>query len=206
MAGLRRRVALSAMLLLAAACSSTTWESKWRDPTAQPVNPQGKTIAALFVSADVGKRRAAEDAIVRAIDQRGGRGVAAYTIIPDELLKNSDATRQKLKDAGCDGVVVMRVLGQQEKLSYVPGTYAGPGPYPYYGAWGYGWGSVYSPGYMTTDTEVSVQTLVYSLVQEKLLWAGTSKTVNPTNIDSFVTEVANAAAYQMSLSGLLVKS
>jgi len=205
MSGSFRRIALGGTLLLfAAACATTEFTSTWKDPTAQAVSPAGKTIAALWVSRDEAKRRAAEDSMVRAIDKQGARGVASYTIVSAEGLKNTEQTREQLRAAGCDGVVVMRVIGQQEKLSYTPGTYYG-GAYPYYGAWGYGWGGAYSPGYLTQDTEVSVQILVYSLTQDKLIWAGTTKTLNPSNVDSFVNELAEAVVWQMNQDGLLVK-
>ena len=204
MSGSFRRSALGAMLLLAA-CATTEFTNTWKDPTAVAINPAGKTVAALWVSRDEAKRRAAEDAMVRALDKNGARGVPSYSIVPAEGLKNTDQTRQLLKNAGCDGVVVMRVVGQQEKLSYTPGAYYG-GPYPYYGAWGYGWGgAAYSPGYVTQDTEVSVQILVYSLVQDKLIWAATTKTLNPSNVDSFVNELSGAVSWQMQQDGMLVK-
>jgi hypothetical protein len=37
-----------------------------------------------------------------------------------------------------------------------------------------------------TNTIVIVETLVYSLRQNKLVWAGESRTTNPTNVDAFV--------------------
>jgi hypothetical protein len=36
-----------------------------------------------------------------------------------------------------------------------------------------------------------------------LIWAGTSRTTNPKNIDSLVKQVANAAARVMSQQGIL---
>jgi hypothetical protein len=50
---------------------------------------------------------------------------------------------------------------------------------------------------------VSVETLVYSLKQNKLVWAGQSQTTNPNNVDSFVREVATAAAQELRKHGLI---
>jgi hypothetical protein len=103
----------------------------------------------------------------------------------------------------------MRVIGEKQRVSYTPGYYAPgyPGFPPYYmrfsGYWGYGWGAVYEPGYLTTDTVVSVETLVYSLTQDKLLWAGTSKTTNPAKVGPFVSELGEAVANEMTKQGLL---
>jgi hypothetical protein len=81
-----------------------------------------------------------------------------------------------------------------------PAGYGGFGPY-----WGYGWNSVYSPGYLSTDTIISVETLVYSLTDDKLLWASTSRTTNPGNLDQLIREVADATANEMAKQGLLAK-
>jgi hypothetical protein len=57
-----------------------------------------------------------------------------------------------------------------------------------------------------TDTLVSVETLVYSLAADRtsqLLWASTSRTTNPSNLDALVSEVASATARQMARDGFL---
>jgi len=48
-----------------------------------------------------------------------------------------------------------------------------------------------------------VETLVYSLDPDELLWAGRTRTVNPSNAAGLFTEVASAAAQEMQSMGLL---
>ena len=57
----------------------------------------------------------------------------------------------------------------------------------------------------TLDKVVKVETLVYSLVQDQLVWAGVSRTVDPARIDDFITELAAAVTNQMAKEGLLTK-
>jgi hypothetical protein len=188
------------------ACVSTTFTSTWKAPDAQPVNPMGKTVAAVFVSSDESRRRVAEDVLVRKLNERGAHGIATYTLIPTEQLRDMNAVHTRLAQAGVEGVVVMRVVGKSRQISYTPSVATFP---PYYrrlsGYWGYGWGAVYEPGYLRTDTLVSVETLVYSLEKDALLWAGTSRTTNPSNIDRFVGELADAVGTEMTKQGLLTK-
>jgi hypothetical protein len=105
-----------------------------------------------------------------------------------------------------EGAVIMRVVSKDQELNYSPGT-SWYGAYPQYGSfggyWGYGWGMAYDPGYLRTDTIVMVETLVYSLVQDKLLWAGQSKTTNPTNIKNFIAELSDGAAKEMRKAGFV---
>lgn len=46
---------------------------------------------------------------------------------------------------------------------------------------------------------------MYSLDRDKLLWASTSRTINPKDLDSLVNEVAAATAKEMVKQGLLAR-
>jgi hypothetical protein len=198
-----RTLILTILIALAACAATTTFTSTWKAPDATVISPVGKTVATVFVSRDESKRRAGEDAMARSINAFGGHGLPAYTVIPDESAVNAEQARAKLKEAGANAVVTMRVVGKDQQVTYTPGYtapsyYGGFGPY-----WGYGWGTVSSPGYLTTDTLVSVETLLYSLDRDKLLWASTSRTTNPENLDTLVKEIADATANEMVKQGLL---
>ncbi len=203
MSRLVRSIVLGSAVLALAACSSTTFTSTWKAPGVSPVSAAGKTIATVFVTRDEGKRRAAEDAMARDLTERGAHGVPAYTILPESVRADAEKARVLLKDAGVNAVVISRVVGKDQQLNYTPGTsfptyYGGFGPY-----WGHGWGAAYDPGYLTTDTYVSVETTLYTVPGDKLLWASTSRTANPSNIDSLVSEVADATAKEMKKQGFL---
>jgi hypothetical protein len=99
----------------------------------------------------------------------------------------------------------MRVVGRETQYTYQPSYWSS---YPYYqrfwgGYWGWGWNTVYQPGYLTADQVVSVETLVYSLRQDKLVWAGVSETVSPQEVESFIADLAKAVTKQMTKDGLL---
>jgi hypothetical protein len=200
-----RLTALTLTLLCLAACTdTTTFTSVWKDPSAQPITPVGKTVAAVFVTSHIAQRRAAEDMLAADLTARGAHGIPSYTVMQDYGGKTSaDAAGTQLKQAGAQGVVIMRVVGKDQQVTYTPGTaypayYGGFGPY-----WGYSWGAAYDPGYLRTDTYVSVETLVYSLNTGKLLWASTSRTTNPQNVETLIKEVADATAKEMAKQGLL---
>jgi hypothetical protein len=177
----------------------------WKSPDAQAVSPVGKTIAAVFVTKNEGQRRSAEDLIVQDLNKQGAKGIASYTILPSGQNIGGDEARKQLRAAGADGAVIMRVVGKDQQVTYSPGTaypayYGGFGPY-----WGYGWGAAYSPGYLQTDTLVSVETLIYSLVSDKLIWAGTSATQNPDNLGALIEAVDHAVVQEMAAQGMLAK-
>jgi len=122
---------------------------------------------------------------------------------------NGDYARSRLKEAGVDGVVVMRAVGKDQRVSYQPGGTSFNTFGSYYGGfgsyYGYGWQTTSSTASVRTDTVVAVETLIYSLKDDKLLWAGTSHTTNPDNLSELVTEVADAVAKQAAKQGLIAR-
>jgi hypothetical protein len=198
-------------LVLAAAaaavgCASTSFHSTWKAPGAGPLNFKGRKVAALVVSKEEGVRYGAEDALAREISARGAIGIPAYSLIPKELVQDKEKAKEFLAKAQVAGVVAMRVVGKDKEITQSPGTYwGGPAYATFWGAgyYGYGWGAVYDPGYIRTDTIVIVETLIYSLDQDKLVWAGQSETTNPSKVGPFVKELTAKAATELKKQGLI---
>jgi hypothetical protein len=69
--------------------------------------------------------------------------------------------------------------------------------------WGYGWGRVYVAGYLLTDTLVAVETFVYSLPRDELLWASRSRQVHKYQIPSLIAELGDSVPKDMVRVGLL---
>ena len=203
----RPLLARTAALLLLWGCSTnTTFTSTWKAPGAQGIHPAGKTIAALVISSDAASRKSAEVYLANDLTIRGARGIAAYTLLGADH-GNGEYARSRLKEAGVDGVVIMRAVGKDQRVTYQPGDTSFSTFGSYYGGfgsyYGYGWQSTVSTGSVRTDTVVAVETLIYSLKDDKLLWAGTSHTTNPDNLSDLVTEVADAVARQAAKQGLI---
>lgn len=201
-------LAAAALLATAACASSTTFQSAWRNPDAAAPNFQGKKVAALVMSQDQAIRFGAEDALAGQLRGRGVEGVAAYTIVPRELLSDKEKARVYLEKANVKGVVALRVLGKTQEMNTNPGAYwSAPGYTSFYGAgyWAYGWGGVYSGDYIRTDTKVIVEILIYSLEQDKLVWAAQSETTNPSKVAPFIEELVVKTVAELKRQGLTQK-
>jgi hypothetical protein len=74
------------------------------------------------------------------------------------------------------------------------------------GYYGHGWGSAWSAAEIRTDTIIVVETLVYSLSQNKLVWAGQSKTTNPANLNRLIENTAEQVADELVRQGLITKA
>ncbi len=199
------RVCLFALVAtVSSACASTSFNSTWKAPDAQPVVLAGQKVVAFVLTKNAASRRAAEDALVREINAGGAQGVPSYTLIPDASASDEARAKAQVEGAGATGVVVMRPVDTSKEV-VATSTYMGPSYGPYWGGYyGYGWGGAWGGGVdVRTNTIVTVETLVYSIPQNKLIWAGQSNTTNPSKVDGFVRELATAARREMKKAGLL---
>ena len=192
------QAAIAAVTL--AACATTSLQSTWKDPAAAPLNLKGKKVVALVVTDEEALRNAAEDEAAREITAHGAVGVPAYTLLPQAQIRNKERARAIFEKEGIEAVVVVRPVAKEKELSGSfssnPGYSAFWGP----GFWGGGFGG---DGYLRTDTILIVETLVYSLPHNKLVWASQSKTMNPTQVGSFMRELSKTLGTEMEKQGLL---
>jgi hypothetical protein len=193
-------VLVGMVLIGVGSCASTEFKSTWKDPEAGPVELQGKRLAAFAVTKDEAMARGAEDAMVSALAKQGVKVIPGYQLLPAGEAADKDKLRETLKAANVDGAVVMRVVGSRQEVNYVP---TGPTYGSFYGYWDYGWSAVGSPGYLTTDRIVSVETLVYSVPRNKLIWAGVSETFEPGKVDKVTKEIVEKATKEMKKDGLI---
>jgi hypothetical protein len=195
----------TAAALACAACAGTPFVSSWRAPNAEPLQIAGAKVAAVAMIDQVASRRAAEDAIARELTARGAIGVPMYTIHPDTGPSDEPAARAALEREGFTGLVVFRPLGTEREVVSTP-TYWGPAYSMYWGGYySFGWGMPWH-GYgveIHTDKIVSVETLVYSLRQNMLVWGGQSTSINPPTFDRLIHETAIKVAKELERQGLL---
>jgi hypothetical protein len=198
-------VMLLSMTLVAAA--STKFVSTWKNPAFGLVDMDGKKIAAFIVSADDSMRLGPEETLAAEMRRRGIDCVAGYTVLPGELAKDQEQAKEFLARAGITGAVMMRVVSREKETRSAPGTaWYSAGYYPsFWGYWNYGWTAVYAPGYTRSDTIVSIETLVYSIERDQLVWAGMSETTNPRDVRKLARQLVDAAGKEMRKAGLVRK-
>jgi hypothetical protein len=56
---------------------------------------------------------------------------------------------------------------------------------------------------LQTDTLVSVETLIFSLPEDRLVWVATSRTTNPSDVRNSVRELSDVAARELRRRGLI---
>lgn len=186
----RRLLLIGCVAVAAAGCESTRITSAWQDPALHDV-PFRKVLV-VFQSPDAGLRHIVEDEMARDIPD----SVPAYRVLRDQDLRDIPKVKAEVRAQGFDSSVIMRVVGVEHQPTYVPGqVIAVPGFYRgFWGYWGYGWTTVYEPGYLRNDRIVKMATNVYAVRSDKLVWASESETFNPSSLRTAVAEVVHATA------------
>jgi hypothetical protein len=182
---------LAAALFGAAAvagCATTEMTSTWTDPSAK--GARLSKVAVVALAQDEGLRRMAEDEVARNI--QGAQVLPSYQALEGVDLGDKEAVRQKLRQQGFEGVLVMRVAGVDEQVTTVPfDTY-------YMGAYGAEFGTG-----VEVDRIVRVVSNLYSLDEGKLIWSGASKTFDPSSAKDMVDDVSREVAKKLEEEGII---
>lgn len=185
-------------LVLASGCfHSTELAATWSEPVSQPL--QFHKAVTVFVTKDEALRRSVEEKLANNF----ANGVPSYRVMPTIPSTDKDVILDQLRGSGFDGAIVMRVVDVTTQTSYVPGSYWYSTPYTFSGYWRNSWAYPYDPGYYVQDQVVSVETQVYSLAEDKLVFAARSETTNPASAGKLTDSVIRHIKADMKKKGLL---
>jgi len=171
--------------------------SVWKSPDVSRLNFAGKKVAALVITDSQSLQMSGEEALTRELSARGVMGTATYRFVPREELKSAEKARPWFERSKVEGVVALRPVKRETEREYTPLIWSS-GYYPdFWGYYGYGWSNVYVIPSSRETTTVTVETLVYDLTRNQLVWAATSETRDPKNLQEFVKDLVNAAVKEM---------
>ena len=190
--------AVSVLLLSCGSSTTTNIVQSWKDPAAGPI--QFKKVMFFFLEKDRTVRGFAEEEFVRKV--KGTAVVPSLALFAEVAPKDVDKIKDQLKAQGFDGGILMRIarvdeVTRQESGS-LPTFQRSFGSY--YGYWSYVPGY---PGKVEKEKTIRVETVVYALDEDKLVWAGISETENPEGINQLVAQVVDAVARSLREKGLL---
>ena len=199
------RAVLLAAALPVALLADTKFLSTWTAPEARQVSFTGKKVATLVMSNDDSLRMSGEEGLVNELRPRGIDAVAAYRLIPKEELTDPEKARGWFERTGVEGVIVMRPVSMGKRTVYTPPVWTSTCYSSLWGYYGYGWGAMYDPGSIRQDMVVAIETLIYSVPKNALLWAGSSETTNPKDSRKLLADLVKQAAKEMKKEGLAIK-
>ena len=192
----------AAAAMVAGLSGQVTFFSTFKSIDAGSVNFAGKKVAALVMSNDDSLRVAGEESLVRELSERGIQAVATYRIAPKEELQRAETARPWFERAKVDGIVMVRPVSSETRPAYASDTWVGTNYSTLWSYYGYGWGTVYVFGGARQETSVVVETTLYSVPRNQLIWAAVSETRNARDLRRFVDELVKESVAEMQKQGL----
>lgn len=197
---MKQLIFLMVLVIGISSCTSTRIEQKWRDPEVTVDISQLNKVLVVALMTNESTRRSTEDQLCKLLH---GKGVASYNYLTKDITKEREENiRNLVKDQGFDGVIMMRLTDVEKDVKYVPGNYP-----MYYGRfWGYywnAWNAFYDPGYYKTTRTYRVETNVYSLKRDKLIWSGVTSTVDPSGVNKLMQSASNTVYKEMKKEGFI---
>ncbi len=204
----RRRfwtAAVAGVMAVAAARAGT----KIVESTQAKGSPEGppRKILVLVLSPDPTTRAAFEDVIAGELSLRGAAAAASHVSFP-ELPKERGPFEEKLVADGFDAVTVSRLVGMTDKVQRKEGTVSYTPEYmgqDWWGGYWYTYQQVFLPGYLDKETRVRVRTDLWrtSGKDGRLVWSGTSETLDPVTAPRAAREVGAAVAKALAKAKLI---
>lgn len=178
---------------------STQLAATWRDPGAQPLH--FRHGVAVFATRDEALRRTVEDKLAAQFPNV----TPSYRFLPtvDTSIARAEVA-DRLRAEGYDGVIMMRVADVTITPVYTTGSYWYDRPYGFNSYWGYAWSTPYDPGYYVENRIVTIETQIYSLPDDRLIFAARSETTNPRSAGRLTDSVIRHIRERLRKDGLLL--
>ncbi len=192
------------LVVLLAACASTTVDGTWTHPGAAGRRVEGPVLV-VGVTRDETVRRIYEDAMVARLKARGIAASPSYAVEPGPLDGDSDAgLLQAARRVGARHLLSTAVIGQDVETT----VFADPWPYPgffgYRGWYGANWGMAWPAyGQVRTYRVVIAQTALTSAEADRIEWVARTRTTAPVDIASETRAFVDVILGAMTGDGLI---
>jgi hypothetical protein len=181
----------------------------WADPDAKSMGPYKKAFV-VVLSKNKDANYYIETQITKLLKSRGFQVVQCTDIFPPDFAITKDFTREQLQkaltEAGCDAVLSLALLDTKTVETYHPGYAYTPMSYGYYGSfygyYNYYYPVVYTDDYYSIDKSYYLETNLYDLATDKLIWSIQSEATNPKNLDEWFDKFSPLILNHLKEKGL----
>lgn len=211
MRNVTRAIGLVITVILVSACSSTTMSGSWADPD---FTKQVENVYIIGMTEKDTTRRIFEDTFGRLLASKGVKTVSSYTDLPNSTSPDREAIIERMTAEGCDSVLLTKLVDTRTETVTSPGHVSGYNSRPYYGGRGgayNNWGSyygrrsdvVYTPPTSTDFVILTIESVLYDLETEEMIWSGQLETVVEGNLEKMVQDFANIVSKDLTEKGII---
>ncbi len=194
------------LITVMVACNSTRITSSWREPDKQvSLNNLDKVLVVALFKTETARHKS-EDQMVTFLK---GKGVASYNYLnADFNKKNEQALREKISKDGFDGAITMRLVDVEKEKSYITGDEFYPPIYNrnFSGYYSRSLPFYAMPEYFATTKTFTVETNVFSIKEDKIIWSGITKSTDPGGINRMMKDIVFVIYKRMVKEGFVAKN
>ena len=184
--------------LAANAGAGTSLVKSWREPSAGPL--KFAKVLVLVIAPHESQMQFGEAVLVGLMKRT--QGVSAHAVMPKDDARDEQKMRAFMAQESFDGAVTMRLLAAGQETTAQAGIYV-PAYTGFWNYYSYAWPLVTDIGYVHTERLFHMETQVYSMKDDKIVWAGISKTTDPKNARQLVEDVARTVAKDLKKQRLV---
>lgn len=195
------------ILMTLASCSAPQKvTNSWVNPGMSTAKKAEKVFIAVL-SEDLSSKALIETELAKNLQTKGIETVTSTELFPPgmdkENVSHNQEMMQTIRNTGSEAILTIALLNVLTKERYEPGRPYSPvyDPFLFYGSfsryYNYRYPIMHSPGYFTTDNTYFLETNLYDVASEKLLWTVQSSVFNPSSLGDFLNGYIKLMEKQM---------
>ena len=166
---------------------------------------KGKPVSNILVIAITGNeanRRSFEQKFVARLKSAGVEAISSEDAMPmpANLKLKKETILNAVNQFENDAVIITHLIDKEEKEVYTRGGRADRG---YYGFYHSRYSYAHSPGYSSTSKTLRLETNLYDVKTEKLIWSGQSKTWSKDSKYQIINDVIKVVINDLQKNKLL---
>ena len=191
-------------LLIISSCSNTKITSTWMD--SKKAGTSFNDILIIGIAKEEHNRRLFEEQFSTQLTAAGIESEVSYRILPEGTEINRDNVSAAIKGKEIDAVIVTHMVSVEEEtvyrqnMDYRPtyGYYNGLyNYYPHVNTY------VQQPGYYTTHDVVILETNLYEVKSEELVWSAQSRSFAPESAKEVIDDLVKLVIKDLKEKGLI---
>jgi hypothetical protein len=186
-------------------CSANKLTSSWKNDSLEQY--QMDTVLVVGIARDETKRRIYEDTFVSSLTEAGVHAVPSYTVSKQSEEPSEKALREMLTKSHATAVLITHMVSHKETESYQRSALL-VGTNNYYGNTLYGyypfiWNSISPSGTYVSKIKVMLETNLYDVKTEDLLWSALSESTDPVMTRKYYQELIDLFLNDLKKDNLL---
>ncbi len=193
---------LPLLILALTGCASVSLQHSAKDSTLPPKKYQKLLVVGITDKPE--RRQIFEEVIAAELQKRGVAAIPSYTITGVTEKLTWAAGEDAVRKTGADGAITTRLIALKKDTSVNTGFIMTEHGF----ADGYGVHVTYAtfihqPVEVILSTKMAIETNLFDAATGRLVWTGTSNTVDPEGIITFSRGLAEVVFKEMAKDGLI---